>query len=92
MSVPLSITSPDGLTIGPASNIKFKNNASALYIENTRHSGGNISLRTTRLDGVTKTDNIFVFEHGKIAQSGNHDKLMQNKDGLYMRLWKEKDK
>ena len=60
MSVPLSITSPDGLTIGPASNIKFKNNASALYIENTVHSGGNISLRTTRLDGVTKTDNIFI--------------------------------
>ena len=59
MSVPLSITSSSGLTIGPTSNVTFKTEGLTLQIENTVHNG-NISLRTTRLDGVSKDNNIFI--------------------------------
>ena len=59
MSVPLSITSSSGLTIGPSSNVNFKTDGLTLQIENTVHNGS-IALRTTQLDGVTKNNNIFI--------------------------------
>ena len=58
MSVPLSVTSASGITIGPSSNVDFKTDGLTLQIENTVHNG-NISLRTTRLSGI-KDDNIFI--------------------------------
>jgi hypothetical protein len=59
MSVPLSITSEAGLTIGQISNINFKTSGLTLQIENTTHNG-DIALRTTQLDGITKNDNVYI--------------------------------
>ena len=59
MSVPLSITSSSGLSVGPASNAILKTDGLTLQIENSVHNG-NISLRTTKLDGVSKDDNVYI--------------------------------
>jgi len=39
-----------------------------------------------RLSTIQKADNIVVLQKGKVAQQGNHDKLMKNRAGLYYRL------
>jgi ATP-binding cassette subfamily B protein len=32
-------------------------------------------------------DNVIVFDKGKIIQSGNHDELLRNTEGLYYDMW-----
>lgn len=39
-----------------------------------------------RLSTIRKADNILVLNQGKIAESGTHDQLMQNPDGIYRNL------
>lgn len=58
MSVPLSITSDAGLTIGATSIATLKTTGLTLQVENTVVNGS-ISLRTTKSNG-TKIDNLFV--------------------------------
>ncbi len=41
-----------------------------------------------RLSTIQKMDRIVVLESGKIAEQGNHKKLLAN-DGLYAKLWKQ---
>jgi len=40
-----------------------------------------------RLSTVRKADTILVFEKGKIVESGSHDELVKNKNGVYRRLY-----
>ena len=40
-----------------------------------------------RITSVMNADQIFVMNHGKICQSGNHDQLI-NQEGMYQRIWK----
>jgi ABC transporter fused permease/ATP-binding protein len=39
-----------------------------------------------RLSTIRKVDNIFVIEKGQIIEQGNHQKLMENEQGLYKHL------
>ncbi len=41
---------------------------------------------THRLTGVALADRIIVLEHGRIAQIGSHDELI-NTPGVYQRIW-----
>lgn len=41
-----------------------------------------------RLSTVSHADRIYVFERGKIIETGNHDSLIK-KGGLYSALWRE---
>ena len=42
-----------------------------------------------RLSTVVDADRIFVFKHGKIVESGNHEKLFNDPSSEYSRLWNE---
>jgi len=57
MSVPLSIVSNNGLTLGSTSNIKIKLSGFALQIENSRQNG-DVSIRTTNASGTNS--NIYI--------------------------------
>jgi ABC-type multidrug transport system fused ATPase/permease subunit len=39
-----------------------------------------------RLATIREADNILVLDAGKIAESGRHDQLMENEQGLYRQL------
>ncbi len=41
-----------------------------------------------RLATIRKVDHIFVLNHGKIVESGSHEMLMENKEGMYFNLVK----
>lgn len=45
---------------------------------------------THRLSTITHADKIYVLDKGKIAESGNHKKLLSNK-GIYYSLWREQN-
>ncbi len=45
-----------------------------------------VLLISHRLANVVQSDNIYVLENGRIAESGSHTELLQN-HGLYERLW-----
>ena len=45
-----------------------------------------VLLISHRLANVIQSDNIYVLENGRIAESGSHTELLQN-HGLYERLW-----
>lgn len=47
-----------------------------------------VILISHRLANVVNSNNIFVFENGKIIESGTHKNLMEN-DGLYSRLYNQ---
>lgn len=42
-----------------------------------------------RLSTVVDADRIFVFKHGKIVESGDHEKLFNDPSSEYSRLWNE---
>lgn len=41
-----------------------------------------------RLSTIMKMDRIIVMKSGEAIEEGAHDKLLQNKEGLYSKLWK----
>jgi ATP-binding cassette subfamily B protein len=41
-----------------------------------------------RLSTIMHADRIFVLEQGVIAESGNHEQLLQEK-GLYYAMWRQ---
>lgn len=45
-----------------------------------------VILISHRLANVTESDNIYVMENGRIAESGNHNELL-NQNGVYAKLW-----
>lgn len=45
-----------------------------------------VILISHRLANVTESDNIYVMEKGRIAESGNHKELL-SKNGVYTKLW-----
>lgn len=47
-----------------------------------------VILISHRLANVVNSDNIFVFEKGKIAESGTHKNLLEN-NGLYSKLYNQ---
>jgi len=40
-----------------------------------------------RLSTIRAADRIFVLSHGRVAEQGTHDALMQIEDGIYQRLY-----
>ncbi|XP_030761375.1 ATP-binding cassette sub-family B member 7, mitochondrial-like [Sitophilus oryzae] len=40
-----------------------------------------------RLSTIMDSDEIFVFEHGRVSERGTHDSLLQNPNSLYYKLW-----
>ena len=40
-----------------------------------------------RMSSCRFCDNIIVFNKGEIIQSGNHEKLLSNSEGLYYNMW-----
>jgi ABC-type transport system involved in Fe-S cluster assembly fused permease/ATPase subunit len=40
-----------------------------------------------RLSTVVHADQIIVLDHGLVAQRGTHQELLENKEGIYYRLW-----
>ena len=40
-----------------------------------------------RLSTVREADKIFVFKNGQIVESGNHKKLIKNKEGEYKKMY-----
>ena len=40
-----------------------------------------------RLSTLKHMDRIIVLDDGKIAEEGNHDELLKQKDSLYKKLW-----
>ena len=36
--------------------------------------------------GLTVSDNIYVMDAGKVAESGSHEELLEG-DGIYAKLW-----
>ena len=45
-----------------------------------------VLLISHRLANVIQSDNIYVLENGRVAESGSHTELLQN-HGVYERLW-----
>ena len=45
-----------------------------------------VILISHRLANVTVSDNIYVMEHGNVAESGSHEELLA-KGGIYAKLW-----
>jgi ATP-binding cassette, subfamily B, bacterial len=42
-----------------------------------------------RLSTIAHADRIYVLQKGKIVESGSHEALLKNHEGLYTALWKE---
>lgn len=57
-------------------------------IKNLRSENISVILIAHRLTTVMNCDKIFVMKDGKIIQSGNHQKLLQE-DGFYKKMWEE---
>ncbi|MBQ1065577.1 ABC transporter ATP-binding protein [Micromonospora sp. D75] len=58
----------------------------ALFQHLRRHPDRAVVLITHRLANVRHADRIFVMDHGRLVQSGNHDTLMAQ-GGLYRELF-----
>ena len=50
--------------------------------------GRSVITVTHRLASITNTDQIFVFDKGKLIESGNHERLLEQ-DGYYKNLWEK---
>lgn len=65
-------------------DIESENNIMAAIHKLAKHK--TVLLISHRLANVIQSDNIYVLENGRIAESGSHTELLQN-HGLYERLW-----
>ena len=45
-----------------------------------------------RLSTVRNADKIIVINHGEIVETGTHDELVANTNGLYYELWQKQNK
>ncbi len=44
---------------------------------------------THRLASVQNMDRIFVLDHGRLMEHGNHNTLLQDENGIYKQLWQK---
>ncbi len=49
--------------------------------------GKTVMVIAHRLSTIRKMNRIVVLDHGKIIEEGSHEKLLENKEGLYTKLW-----
>ncbi|MCX6757042.1 MAG: hypothetical protein NTW35_02745 [Candidatus Nomurabacteria bacterium] len=40
-----------------------------------------------RLSTIRRVDRILVLKDGAIVEDGTHDELLENKEGIYAKLW-----
>jgi len=50
-------------------------------------AGKTVIVVAHRLSTIRKMDRIVVIEDGQIIEQGSHDQLLNNKNGLYHKLW-----
>src|SRR3569833_25885 len=51
-------------------------------LESASHGRTTIAV-AHRLSSISHADRIFVFDHGRIAEHGNHDELMANRSRYF---------
>ncbi len=49
--------------------------------------GKTVIVIAHRLSTIMKMDRIIVLENGCIIETGNHQELLENKEGIYKKLW-----
>jgi len=52
-----------------------------------RRTGVTTIIISHRISTLMEADRIFVLSHGQVAESGTHQELIQNKNGLYRRVY-----
>ncbi len=63
---------------------------SEFYIQEALHNlikGKTTIVIAHRLSTIREMDRIIVISNGKIIEDGTHEKLLENTDGLYKKLW-----
>lgn len=68
------------------SAVDTKTEAHILEALEKRHGQQTTILIAHRLSSTRLADRIYVFDHGRIVQSGTHEELMDT-EGSYQRLW-----
>ena len=65
----------------------------AIIQHNMAHicQGRTVLIIAHRLSAVRHAHRIIVMDKGRIAESGPHDALLQNPQGLYAHLWRMQD-
>jgi len=57
-------------------------------LDSLTHEGKTVIIIAHRLSTVKNADKIIVLEEGRLAETGNHNELLQT-DGVYRKLWNE---
>lgn len=63
---------------------------SEMLIQDALHNlikGKTVVVIAHRLSTISKLDRIIVIENGSIIEEGKHEDLLQNKNGIYKKLW-----
>ena len=55
-------------------------------ISAVRHLGITLLMIAHRLENIRQCDRIYVIDYGRVVQTGTHESLMADKDGIYYKL------
>ena len=54
---------------------------------NTLSRNRTVVVIAHRLSTIKHADQIVVLDHGKVAEVGGHEDLLERQDGLYAKMW-----